>query len=165
MIKPFFSAFLFFSILSLFGCKKDSGSDGYYMTMLIDNKAFSFSDSLVATKQSGQPRLQIFAHGKDNGEAQLLFSDFSNGTYTDTYDTTVQKVIYQFTINAVIGYNNGAPVIQMFLRPGPNSVSNPISLTISNVTSSYVEGSFGGAVSNGATTAVISKGRFKVPFK
>ena len=164
-MKFLISAILLFFALTQINCKKNPTTpSNYFMTMKIDNKDYSFNDSLVATKQSGQPVLQIFASGKTNGQLQLLFSDFTTGTYIVTNDVTVQKVIYQFTINAIVGYTNNVPIIQMLLRPNP-TVANPISLTITNSTNIYVEGTFNGILSNGASSSTITNGQFKIPFK
>ena len=152
------------SILFFFSCKKDTNAQNYFIKMKIDNKDYSFSDSLFATKQSGAPKLAIFGYSKTQGQLQWLFSDFSTGAYIDTYDTSIKKVVYQFTINAIVAYYNNAPVIQMLLRPNP-SAPNPISLTITSVNSQYIEGSFSGSLSNMAGISTITNGQFKVPFK
>lgn len=53
----------------------------------------------------------------------------------------------------------------MLLKPTP-AVANPISMTITNVNNTYVEGTFSGTLSNGSTaTATITNGQFKVPFR
>jgi hypothetical protein len=166
MTKLLITAIVFFVTTLFFSCKKNTNSaNNYYIKMKIDNKDFSFSDSLYATKQLSSPELIIFGYSKTQGQLQWLFSDFSSGTYFDTYDTSVKKVIYQFTINAIVKYYNNAPVIEQLLRPNP-TVSNPISMTITNVNSNYVEGTFNGTLSNGSTaTSNITNGQFKIPFK
>ena len=166
MAKRLFSIIAILSTALFLGCKKDADpSGGNFIKMKIDNKDFSFSDSLFATKQSSAPKLAIFGYSKAQGQLQCLVSDFSKGTYFDTYDTSIKKVIYQFTINATVDYYNNTPVIEMLLRPSP-SVSNAITMTITNVSDNYVEGTFSGILSNGSiTNSNITNGQFRVPFK
>ena len=166
MANRLFSIITILSAALFFGCRKDAGPSGNnFIKMKIGNKDFSFSDSLFATKHSSAPKLAIFGYSKTQGQLQWLFSDFSKGTYFDTYDTSVEKVIYQFTINATVDYYNNTPVIEMLLRPSP-SVSNAITMTITNVSDNYVEGTFSGILSNGSTsTSNITNGQFRVPFK
>jgi hypothetical protein len=164
MTKHFISTIALLSILLLHSCKKDANdSNGYYIKMKINNNDFSFNDSLFAAK--APPELTIYGYSKTQGQLGWLFSDFSVGTYLDTYDTSIKKVIYQFTINAIVDYYNNAPVLYTLLRPNP-AVSNPISMTITNVNETYVEGTFSGTLSGGPTaTTTITNGQFKVPFR
>jgi hypothetical protein len=165
MNKIFISTIYVLSILIFYSCKKDTKSqNNYYIIMDIDNKPFSFNDSLFAAKQSVAPELTIYAYSKTSGQLQLLFSDFSTGTYIDTNDPSIKKIIYQFTVNAIIGYNNGSPIIKMLLRPNPTT-PNPITMSITNVTGTYVEGIFSGTLSNGTATSIITNGQFRIPFK
>jgi len=166
MIKILTSTWLLISVLTFYSCKKDNDSQSnYYLNMNIDNKSFSFSDSLFATKQSIAPQLTIFAYSKASGQLQWLFSDYSAGSYLNTYDTTIKKIIYQFTINAIVGQANNGTYIQTLLRPNPN-VLNPISMTITNVNATFMEGTFSGALYNGTVTnSTITNGQFRIPFK
>lgn len=165
MTKLLFAIIVFVIAILFCGCKKGHIITGNFIKMKIDNKDFSFSDSLFAIKQTNQPKLTIFGYSKTQGQMQWLFSDFSSGRYIDTYDTSVKQAIYQFTINATVDYYNNAPVWQMLLRPNP-SVSNAIVLTITAVNDNYVEGFFSGVLNNSATvTSNITNGQFRVPFK
>src|SRR5947207_7723463 len=129
MVKRLLAAVLIISMLLFSNRRKDgSSTNHYYITMKIDNKDFSFSDSLFAIKQPGPPKLIIFGFSKTQGQTEWYFSDTSIGTYIDSYDTTIKQVIYQFTINAFIGQSYAT-----LIRPDPTIVSNPISMTITNV--------------------------------
>src|SRR5437016_2358920 len=128
MVKRFIAAVFIISILLFSNCSKDgSPTNHYYITMKIDNKDFSFSDSLFAVKQLGQPKLTIFGSSKTQGSTEWLFSDTLIGTYIVRYGT-IKQVIFQFTINAFIGQFHATSIM-----PDPTIVSNPISMTITNV--------------------------------
>ena len=163
MKKIILSSFCIFTILSLASCKKDS-AENYYFSMKIDNQQFSFNDTVRAQKTSSQPALLIEAISNTKGIFRGLFSAYATGQYINTTDNSAPRIIYQFTINAVVAYNNNNPVYIQLLRPDP-SVNNSISMTISNVNDTYVEGTFSGVLFNGSSLSNISEGRFKVPFK
>lgn len=146
------------------GCKKGNIITGNFIKMKIDNKDFSFSDSLFAIKQSSQPRLIIYGYSKTQGQMQWNFSDYSGGNYIDTYDTSSKRVM-QFTVIATVAYNNTNPIFETLLRPNP-TVPNAITLTITGVNDKYVEGFFSGLLINsGTSTSNITNGQFRVPFK
>lgn len=165
LMKLLFTLVAVVSVLLFWSCKKSANeSVDYYMNMDIDGKRFSFNDSLSAVKSTGAPELVLFASGKTSGRAGLLFSSSTTGTYVNSYDTAIKKKIYQFTVTAIVAYVNGTPVPRLLMRPAP-SVSNSISTTITNVNSTYIEGTFSGALNDGSTLATISNGRFRVPFR
>ena len=156
-------SFCIFALLTLAACKKDS-PENYYFTMKIDNQQFSFSDTVRAQKTTSQPALLVEAVSKTQGIFRGLFSASTTGQYINTEDNSAPRIIYQFTINAIVAYNNNNPVYLQLLRPSP-SVNNSISMTISKVTNTYMEGTFSGFLTNGSTLNTISEGRFKVPFQ
>jgi hypothetical protein len=154
---------ILFTVLLFTGCKKDP-VNRYYFTLQIDGRKFNFSDSLSAYKQAGQPVLVLNAYSKTEGHFQGLFSDYITGSYITSDDGTINKRIFQFTINAVMMYNNNVPVYQTFLRPAP-SVQNPVAMTITGENSEFVEGNFQGMVSNGSSLSGIYEGSFRIPFR
>lgn len=160
------TTFLTLILIALMGCKKNKDSqNSYFVIMNIDNKSFLFSDSLYATKQASNPVLTISVYDKESGTAQFQFSDYDYGTYNDTNDTMVKKTIIQFTVNASTTFPNSNTIfVQRLVLPKPD-VDNPITLTISNVNSSYVEGSFSGKLITGSNLKTISNGHFRIPFK
>ena len=164
-VQLVFLATLISLTLLFIGCKKESTDKMYYMTMDIDNsEAVSFDDSvLFASKNNSSFPLEINAFSKTNGTLRIGLSDTVATNYTEQlFNSYATNFIYEFSLNRWMYDNGNLFIKQCFLS---NQVSNPISIIITKINSTYVEGTFTGSVGDGTNDGtLITNGKFRVPF-
>lgn len=157
--------FIFITLLTslLFvSCKKDK-MDIPIGTIKVDinGNSSSFNVQAKATRISvtGGYGIQILGYLKSSSTTNLSFSLISPTPITNTV----------YTENSA-----GSPLVEMihcvevivpcvFRTAAHGSVSNPVSVTISEITGSYVKGTFKGEL-GGQSTEVLSNGVFYVSF-
>ncbi|HEY5370850.1 MAG TPA: hypothetical protein VIJ75_17830 [Hanamia sp.] len=167
-MKSFLSFMMALAILSSFlsSCKKDSAaSTGYYVKANVNGTEINytgFTSAMFLTIPSGQPTpfsvLNIEGMNTQDATTDVLalgITDFSAIT-TKTYTDVAVGYTFQGTISYYDASNNQYNSV-MALTPA-------VKITITEITSSYVAGTFSGTAATISTgkTAVITNGSFKV---
>ena len=149
-------------IFLLFSCKKDDISIGT-IKVDINGMDYTFNVHAKATTLSvtGGYGIQIQGNYKESSTTNLSFSivrpsQISTGTYT--FNTAGNPLVSMIHCEEVI-----FPCVARAAAFG--STSNPASVTITEITSSSVRGTFKGELQFGAGgTEILSKGEFYVSF-
>ena len=160
MKKLFFV--LAISTLTFSACKKgnDDGGTGNNLSASINGTTMTFNNSLVASNTSagGAYGMQIVGFSGTPGTSDALYlvvyssSAITPGTYVDGQSATIS---YN-TQPAGTVYSNAL------------SATNPISITITSISSTNVSGTFKGDIFAGASISgakkVLTNGQFNVKF-
>lgn len=163
--------FICFSVLFFASCKKDSGSGtNYYMKATIDGteKTYSSTPLALSVNQSGTYILSMSASasaGSSEGLGlQITQSSgpIAAGTYTDGASGVsylLSGVYNPGTVNSSDIYGAG---IQL-------SATSPLTITITNVSTSAVSGTFSGEFFDnsgaGTNSIMITDGSFNLPIQ
>ena len=155
----------FFSALLFFGCNKDSVDNIKIGTIKvdIDGSAFTFSVQAKATRMSvtGGFGIQVDGDLKSTSTTGLSFSivrptTITAGSYTENVaGNPLVRMVHCTEI-----------LIPCFTRASTyRSPTNPVNITITEITSSYVKGTFKGELQIGAGgTETLKNGIFYVSF-
>ena len=146
----------------LFSCKKDDISIGT-IKVDINGVAYTFSQQAKATRLSvtGGYGIQIQGNYRTNSTSNLSF------TVVRPESISIGAFIENVGNNPLVTMTHCTEVIFpcVIQANAYRSISNPVTITITEITGSSVKGTFKGElqVSSG-TTEVLSKGEFYVSF-
>jgi hypothetical protein len=155
---------IFFISLFFYGCKKDSVDNIPIGTIKvdIDGNSTSFSVQAKASRLSvtGGQGIQITGNLKTTSTTNLSFSiaspnSINAGVYTENANSNPLVTMTHCTEVLV-------PCVIQAKSYG--SISNPVSITITEITGSYVRGTFKGELQSGSSKEVYSNGLFYVSF-
>ena len=155
----------FFSVFLFCGCKKDSIDNIPIGTIKvdIDGTAYTFSVQAKATRPqvTGGFGVQIQGYYRTGSTTNLSFTvvrptTITSGSYTENTASNplvIMKHCTEVIVPCVYQANNY------------RSSTNPVNITITEITSSYVKGTFNGALQLGSgSTETLTNGMFYVSF-
>jgi hypothetical protein len=155
----------FFSVFLFCGCKKDSVDNIPIGTIKvdIDGTAYTFSVQAKATRPqvTGGFGVQIQGNYRTGSTTNLSFTivrptAITSGSYTE--NTASNPLVMMKHCTEVI-----VPCVYQANNYG--SPTNPVSITITEITSSYVKGTFKGELQLGSgSTETLTNGMFYVSF-
>lgn len=152
---------LFAITVMIFSCKKSSNSSsGYYFKGTYDGTPKTFNTAVTASKTnlgSGIYSLTIVGATTAEESAIVLWSDQDNFTAGSTYTITPTGVDTYNSLSYVSPLGSSAPSSIWNTSYDYGVVDQSFSCTITEVTSSYIKGTFSGVLYMNTDSAVVTK--------
>lgn len=148
-------------LLAAPSCKKSSGSNGIPVgiNFKLDGASMTLNSARAVKTSSGSIySLQFYGYVGAGGasnelacQIQAQSGPITATTYTEGVGVDMVSIAY-FIYSPYDAYQNNG------------SATNPVSITITSITSTNVQGTFKGDISNGFSTKVLANGTFNIDF-